>query len=122
MTYKERLIKEHPCEDVDSIIKLRCPDNLGYTANISCAPGRDCIACWDQETQETKESIETSTNPIRFKIFFGDHNTMSSSYVDHQVNTWLDANPNIDILDFKYCESDSKHHSICIMYKEVKES
>ena len=113
MTCKERLMKEHPYANADYIVLHRCPSEYGYLEKPeSCA---DCTACWNREIPEIKET------PVRFKIFSEDvAPTTCSIRADDQVNIWLDANPNIDILDFKYCESDSKHHSICIMYKEVK--
>ena len=59
---------------------------------------------------------------MRFQIFrgwFGSGNHTA----DEEINKWLEQNPNIEIIDFKY-QNNTKcnEHSICIMYKELTEN
>lgn len=66
---------------------------------------------------------------IQFKIFQG-HNYASSGYTsaDTLANQWLNENPDVQIIDFKYQANASItsndfgidtefHQSICILYK-----
>lgn len=50
----------------------------------------------------------------RFKTFFG----YGFSPAAESVNEWLDNNPDIMILDFKFTAYQGTH-AICIMYEEV---
>lgn len=54
---------------------------------------------------------------IKSKIFFGLNQENNSA--DHKLNQWLEENPYVEILEFKYQHTASHwHHSICILYKE----
>lgn len=49
----------------------------------------------------------------RFKTFFGKGFNRASD----SANMWLEKNPNIEIVDFRF-SSDKDSHAICVMYKE----
>ena len=49
----------------------------------------------------------------RFKIFMGTY----AMKADVDMNEWLDENPNVKVVDFKYQQARFGDHSICIMYE-----
>lgn len=122
MTCKEKLKNDYPMDFIHRLCK-DCPSDYGYAdypGGDVCRPfANACEDCWNREVKSNYK--KPKDNPIRFKIFFGDHNTMSSSTADNKANIWMKTTPNIEIVDFRYSESNGKSHSICIMYKEVKE-
>lgn len=48
MTCKEKLIMEHPRDDISDIILTECPDEYGYAHPIKGCDG-ECEKCWDSE-------------------------------------------------------------------------
>lgn len=56
---------------------------------------------------------KTEPRFIRTKIFFGS----SESPADEQVNSWLQQQQDISIIDFKYQLTRFGIHSICVIYK-----
>lgn len=59
---------------------------------------------------------------VKFKIFFGmikerpdQPNTFQA---DGKINQWLEENPNVTIIDWKYTQAKYGDHSICIRYYE----
>lgn len=54
---------------------------------------------------------------MRFKIFMGTANHPA----DEKANHWLCKHPNVEVIKMKYQMSRYSDHSICIMYKEVKD-
>ena len=55
---------------------------------------------------------------VRFKIFFGNHLVQSA---DEKLNQWLDENPNVRVIGWRYQEPRIGDHSICVEYVEAKE-
>ena len=55
---------------------------------------------------------------IKTKIFFG---TLGTNYktADLLFNNWIEENPNIEILHFRYQQARMGDHSICILYREL---
>ena len=53
---------------------------------------------------------------IKFKIFYGNHTTVSA---DVKVNQWLEENPSVNLLSYRYQQVRMGDHSICIMYEEM---
>lgn len=54
---------------------------------------------------------------MKSKIFFG----RPSISADEQFNEWMDAHPTARITGFRYQQSSSTCHSICILYWELEE-
>lgn len=52
MTYKEKLIKEHPEMVLRDGWHLGCPVSRGYEDNPYCPGGITCEECWDREIPE----------------------------------------------------------------------
>lgn len=48
------------------------------------------------------------------KLFFG----TAGGRADDKFNEWIEDNPDIEILNFKYHQARYGDHSICILYKE----
>lgn len=59
MTFKERLIQEHPelAENIDYEIEGACPEEFGYEKNSKCVTF--CQDCWDREIPDKKESLNS---------------------------------------------------------------
>lgn len=54
------------------------------------------------------------TNNQKFKVFLGTY----MNPADIQVNKWLEDNPNVTVISYRYQQARMGDHSICIMYKE----
>lgn len=52
----------------------------------------------------------------KFKIFFG---SAGQECASDALNRWLDENPNVRVIDYRYQQAQFGDHSICIRYEEV---
>lgn len=52
---------------------------------------------------------------VKFKIFWGNHTSVSA---DVKLNQWLAENPAVELVDWQYRQVRLGDHSICIAYKE----
>lgn len=56
MTFKEKLMQEHPGKDFKYVLDWECPEDYGYTDDIRCGAGGNCVDCWDREMPEGGET------------------------------------------------------------------
>lgn len=56
MTFKEKLMQEHPGKDFKYVLDWECPEDYGYTDDIRCGAGGNCEGCWDREMPEGGET------------------------------------------------------------------
>lgn len=54
MTFKEKLIQEHPEKDIARVIDLHCPDFYGYEKENYLCDGQTCDECWNREMPEER--------------------------------------------------------------------
>lgn len=55
---------------------------------------------------------------LRFKIFWGNHTSVSA---DEKLNQWIKENPLAVIIDWQYQQARLGDHSICIKYAQYEE-
>ena len=51
----------------------------------------------------------------RFRIFRGVFGAIDA---DEKINEWLDENPDVKIIDYKFNLSTYGNHAICVLYRE----
>ena len=57
MTYREKLIQEHPGINSQNYVEMGCPENWGYPPS-GCV-GFDCAECWDRLVEDEGEQVVT---------------------------------------------------------------
>ena len=58
MTFREKLMKEHP-EKVEKTLKKYCnvcPDEYGYENYFDCPDNLDCRDCWNREIPKEEKT------------------------------------------------------------------
>lgn len=57
MTFKEKLMQEHPEKDIARTIDRQCPDFYGYEKENYLCDEQTCDECWNQEMPEERDMI-----------------------------------------------------------------
>lgn len=56
MTFKEKLMQDHPEEDIELTAHCSCPQDYGYEEKSNICHADNCIDCWNREIPERGET------------------------------------------------------------------
>lgn len=71
MTFKEKLMQEHPGAESAGLMGIYCPSKFGYEKHSDCDICLPCHVCWNRQMPEPQESAVSNsetTEPDTSKV------------------------------------------------------